>query len=176
MATVNFPSNPTIGQQFTAVNKTWKWNGTSWSLDRSAFNFPTISGNAHKVLTVNANEDGFQWGNSAFEVPFFFVDAPTADQVIYLRIFTESVTFLNNFNGSQGKAGMAPSATYILSVFKNTTAVGNITIGTTGNATFSFTSGSSLTFVPGDVLKVIAPSTTDSVIAHFAGSLQGFRS
>jgi hypothetical protein len=25
-----FPTNPTVGQLFTANNTTWQWNGTAW--------------------------------------------------------------------------------------------------------------------------------------------------
>ena len=27
---ITFPSNPTVGQQFTAAGITWEWNGSSW--------------------------------------------------------------------------------------------------------------------------------------------------
>lgn len=30
MTTLNFPSSPTVGQTYTAVNKTWRWDGTTW--------------------------------------------------------------------------------------------------------------------------------------------------
>ena len=28
---ISFPSNPTVGQQYTASNITWEWNGSSWA-------------------------------------------------------------------------------------------------------------------------------------------------
>lgn len=28
---INFPNNPTVGQEYTANSKTWKWNGTTWN-------------------------------------------------------------------------------------------------------------------------------------------------
>lgn len=30
MAALNFPTSPTTGDTYTANNKTWQWNGTSW--------------------------------------------------------------------------------------------------------------------------------------------------
>ena len=30
MATLNFPSNPTLNQQYTANGSTWTWDGVSW--------------------------------------------------------------------------------------------------------------------------------------------------
>ena len=36
MATLNFPSSPTLNQQYTANGSTWTWDGVSWL----AFNGP----------------------------------------------------------------------------------------------------------------------------------------
>lgn len=32
MATINFPSSPTLNQEYTFQDKTWFWNGTGWQL------------------------------------------------------------------------------------------------------------------------------------------------
>ena len=32
MAALNFPANPSGGQEYSANGKTWKWDGTSWKL------------------------------------------------------------------------------------------------------------------------------------------------
>ena len=29
---INFPDSPTSGQEFTASGKTWKWDGTAWTI------------------------------------------------------------------------------------------------------------------------------------------------
>jgi len=31
MADLNFPTSPTVGQNYSLNNKTWTWNGTSWT-------------------------------------------------------------------------------------------------------------------------------------------------
>lgn len=31
MAALNFPSSPTIGERYTANDKTWEWDGSSWN-------------------------------------------------------------------------------------------------------------------------------------------------
>lgn len=30
MAALSFPANPTLNQTYTAVSKTWKWDGSAW--------------------------------------------------------------------------------------------------------------------------------------------------
>ena len=32
MADLNFPTNPTLGQEFSIGSRTWVWNGTAWQL------------------------------------------------------------------------------------------------------------------------------------------------
>lgn len=36
MATLDFPSNPTVGQEFTFGGKTWMWNGIAWAIKRTS--------------------------------------------------------------------------------------------------------------------------------------------
>lgn len=45
---INFPSNPTIGQQHTYQSKTWSWTGVAWTrVDETA-----------KTITMSANAVG----------------------------------------------------------------------------------------------------------------------
>jgi hypothetical protein len=32
MTAINFPSSPTMNQEFVAANKTWKWDGVVWNI------------------------------------------------------------------------------------------------------------------------------------------------
>ena len=38
---IDFPSSPTVGQQFTASNTTWEWDGTTWNVVRTRIVGPT---------------------------------------------------------------------------------------------------------------------------------------
>lgn len=38
MALFNFPSSPTINQEYTFNGKTWLWNGTAWQIKTTTFN------------------------------------------------------------------------------------------------------------------------------------------
>jgi hypothetical protein len=29
---INFPSSPTLNQEYTYLTRTWKWNGVAWQL------------------------------------------------------------------------------------------------------------------------------------------------
>jgi hypothetical protein len=52
MATINFPSNPVLNQEYTFNGKTWRWNGTGWVLTfpNNTINGYPISGNPELVL------------------------------------------------------------------------------------------------------------------------------
>lgn len=58
MAAIDFPSNPTLGQIFTASNKEWQWDGTAWQLVSSDTNvISTTLIDAKGDLIVGASAD-----------------------------------------------------------------------------------------------------------------------
>lgn len=58
MAAIDFPSNPTLGQIFTASDKEWQWDGTAWQLVSSDTNvISTTLIDAKGDLIVGASAD-----------------------------------------------------------------------------------------------------------------------
>jgi hypothetical protein len=60
MTAITFPSSPTVGQSFTAGNKTWTWDGTEWNSVSSRVAVRTVSDTAPSSPVV-----GDEWFNSA---------------------------------------------------------------------------------------------------------------
>lgn len=78
-----------------------------------------------------------------------------------------------NFAGSYASVGTNPAATFILTVLKNGSSIGTITISTSGTATFATTGGLAQSFVAGDLLSVQAPSTVDASIGRLRYTIKG---
>lgn len=62
MAALDFPTNPTIGQVYTANDKSFKWNGTSW------INFTGIGFTGSRGYTGSLGNTGFtgSQGNTGY--------------------------------------------------------------------------------------------------------------
>lgn len=52
MATINFPSSPTLNQVYTFGTESWQWNATGWA-KVVASGLPTQTGNSGKYLTTD---------------------------------------------------------------------------------------------------------------------------
>lgn len=112
-----------------------------------------------------------------------FVGIPTTDETLLLWSAVEAITFPANFAGSQGKIGINPTASFVLTVYKNPTftglaisggtAIGTITISTGGAFTFATTGGAAQSLAAGDQLGVKAPTTGDATAACGSWTLLG---
>jgi hypothetical protein len=125
--------------------------------------------------------DGAAWiafssggGSTPYSVPIGFTFAPEESEVLLISVFAEDVTFPDDWAGSQAAVGVNPTATVALSISKNGSPVGSISIATSGVVTFA-TTGDEVVFAPGDVISVTAPETVDSTIANCAFTLLGAR-
>lgn len=97
---INFPSSPSVNDQYTFDNKTWVYNGTGWALlsnivtasplttKGDLYTFSTVNtrlgvGTDGQVLTVDlAETTGIKWatptgggGSSGFEQTFLLMGA-----------------------------------------------------------------------------------------------------
>lgn len=106
-----------------------------------------------------------------YSVPLGFTTHPLADEILLLHVFAENVDFSANWAGSRGRVVTPPDATYSLSIRRNSTPVGSISIATNGTVTFS--SSGSIVFAPGDLLEVVGSTTPNTVIANAAFTLLG---
>lgn len=115
-------------------------------------------------------------GTSNYSIATSIVGAPTANEVVFVHIVAETVDFPANFSGSRCSVGVNPTATYVLTIKKNGTTIGTISISTSGAATFASSGGSPYTLSPGDILSLVAPATPDATADQIAATLLGTRS
>ncbi len=88
-----------------------------------------------------------------YEVGFYFIDDPNANDVICVWNFTQGVTFPTDFSGSVGSVNVNPSDPTDFAVKLNgASAVGTMTVSAAGDVTFvtsltnpAFTQGQRLT-------------------------------
>lgn len=105
-------------------------------------------------------------------IPFFFTTAPTASEVLAIYVSAEAMTLADDFAGSSARVGTNPTSSFVLTVKKNGSSVGTITISTAGAIAFA-TTGTTVPLAAGDYLTVEAPSTPDATIANVAINLKG---
>jgi len=97
---------------------------------------------------------------------------PTASQILLDWLFTESVTFADEWLGSRGSVGTNPTATFTMTVQKNGSSVGTVSVSTGGVVTF-VTTGTTVSFAAGDLLTLVAPATPDVTIARLRVTMKG---
>ena len=68
---------------------------------------------------------------------------------------------------------MNPTASFVLTVTPNGTAIGTVTIATLGAVSFATTGGTTVSLAAGDVVRFLAPGTPDATIAGIALTLSG---
>ena len=86
---------------------------------------------------------------------------------------TRAVTLPPNFAGARGHVDMNPTASFVLTVTPNGTAIGTGTIATLGAVSFATTGGTTVSLAAGDVVRFLAPGTPDATIAGIALTLSG---
>ncbi len=113
-----------------------------------------------------------------YPVSLFLEGVPTASNDAFYHVFTDTVLFPDDFDGSIGFVNTDPSSALVLDVrrgandSKTSTSIGSISVATTGVFTFS-TSGSAVEeFRPGDRLEIVAPADLFTS-ADFAINLRG---
>lgn len=114
-------------------------------------------------------------GSTAYSLPIYFLETPVADDVLLYHVFAENVVFPDDFSGAAGVVGTNPTSSFVISIEKNGTAAGSITVSTAGVFTFA-TTGTTLSFAAGDTIKVICPASADATVANLATTLKGTRS
>lgn len=125
-------------------------------------------GKATKISTTSASAS-----SQPYDVTFAYAGAPPNATVLQLICFRLAVTMSGNLAGSTGHCGGNPTATAVYTVYKNGSAIGTVTISTSGGFTFATTPGAALSFAAGDTLSILTPTTDatlSSVTMTFAGT------
>lgn len=83
---INFPSSPTLNQEYTAGDRTWIWNGIAWSLKTNHLN-----ASSDRLTTARTIEiDGAVSGSTTFD--------GSADVTITTTLAPSDAPFILNKN------------------------------------------------------------------------------
>lgn len=105
---------------------------------------------------------GLKWVNEPYDV-WFAPNVVMGSGTIYrLGPFTRTVTFAANFAGSQGHASVLPATTQTITVNKNGSGIGTITITSGGVFTFATTGGTPVTYNAGDWISYTNQAGADA--------------
>lgn len=99
-------------------------------------------------------------------------DKPAAGAIINILV-PHGVTFPSGLTGSAYYGATAPTAEAVVSIKKNGTEFGTLTVSTGNSGTFAATSAS--TFAAGDRLSLAFPASQDATWAGAAITLKGVR-
>lgn len=104
----------------------------------------------------------------------FFAATPTSSEVLALYTFVETVVYPDDFLGAAADIETNPTSSLVLTIQKNGSSVGTITVSTGGVFTFA-TTGTTVTFAVGDQIKIVGPATADATAANCSITLKGTR-
>lgn len=115
-------------------------------------------------------------GTAFYDFGFAKADTPTASEVIGMVVIPRAVSFGADFDGAYGHCTTNPTAEFVISVERDGTEIGTITISTGGVFTFATTGHYPKDIGPGSVVTFVAPAGTDATIDGIAATLAGVAS
>lgn len=156
----------------TQPNKIAVYDNAAW-----VYITPLVGWNLWVASTARREiYDGTVWRKQHIEyysVPFGFTTTPIADEILLIHVFSESVSIADDFAASAwAYVGTNPAASFVLTVKKNASAIGTLTISTGGAPTFATSGGGAETFDAGDVLIITGPTVADTTVANVAGTFR----
>lgn len=106
---------------------------------------------------------------------YFGATGPDANYYFGGHVLAEDVTFPANFTGAYGKCDSTyePSAEYVITLKKNGTDIGTVTISDAGVFTFASESGAAVVGTKGQRITAHGASSGDSDLNRFGFTLPG---
>lgn len=150
---INFPANPSIGQQFTDLNgKVWEFDGTKWNravvTGIKQFSGTKVSLSTEVFLTNTLTQ--LAWDTEDIDTSVFFNIASPTQVVIpstgYYRVH------LTVYTGQEGNG-----ASYTVNLKRNSTVLVNETMAAFQSGVYDFT----LLLEAGDIITVLGAEEND---------------
>lgn len=111
---------------------------------------------------------------ASYDVSAFIAGTPSGLDVVFQFVAVRTVTFADDFLGSEAKARVISTASREYVIQKNGLAVGEITFTNGGGVDGVFaTSGGSTVLDVGDILTILAPAAADATLEDVAITLKG---
>ena len=127
MAALNFPSSPSINDEYTANGSTWKWSGVSWDiLPRDPFTIP-----ASDTPPVSPANGDLWWNTEEGTLKIYYVDANSAQWVdTSSTTIIEATLSFPFYNSSTVQESIALTSNQNLPFFKADGTQNSITVTT----------------------------------------------
>lgn len=97
----------------------------------------------------------------------------TSSCLLMRFVAVRALTLPLNLSGSQCKVGTNPTSTAVLTIEKNGSGIGSISINTSGVASFTF--AAAVSFAAADILTITGPASADATLADVSVTLMGTR-
>jgi hypothetical protein len=147
---MNFPANPTLNQTYTYGTRTWKWDGTTWNLQRGATALATVATTGSFTDLVNKPTTIAGYG---------IVDATAAIPKITSIVVTDSsYTVLDD-------TAVSTAGGYIKIIGTGFTTASQVLVNTT--------SASSVSFVSSTELRAQLPATSAGTYVIYVVATDG---
>ncbi|RUW41532.1 hypothetical protein EOA37_09735 [Mesorhizobium sp. M2A.F.Ca.ET.015.02.1.1] len=109
---------------------------------------------------------------AAIEFSFFFASTFLANELLAQHIASRAFSLPSALSGSHGGAGVAATASTVLTIKKNGSSAGTATWAISGTVP-TLAMASPTSFAIGDVMTIVAPGTPDATLANVSLSLLG---
>lgn len=159
-----FPSNPTPQQLKDLLYRAYQLLGQHNQQISSLQAAQTTQSNAQAQTQAQA---------SVIDVPLAIPGMPTAGNKYPVATVSRKVGFKAQFAGSYGSVGTNPTAAQVMTLNKNGSAIGTVSVSTAGVVTFGTGGHADVTLSPGDRLTLTAPVTQDATMANLSITLVG---
>lgn len=106
-------------------------------------------------------------------IPLFFTTTPQASEILAIYMVVEAMTLAANFAGAATYVGTNPGSSFVLTVKKNGSSVGTVTISTLGVFTLATSGGTAVSLAAGDRLTLEGPAVADASVANVGLTLKG---
>jgi len=123
MAKLEFPANPTTGQQYNATNGViYQWDSQKWQT-RIVESYANTGGNPGLTPPPNPSPGTFWWDSEAGQLYIWYVDADSSQWMQAAVLGTTYDSLCNQVTNQTLSARNLPSGTYDLSLALEGSAV-----------------------------------------------------
>lgn len=110
---------------------------------------------------------------TSYDIMMWYSTAPTTGVVMFSIKLTTMVTLQDNFANSVGIIVTNPTASFVMTVERNSVQIGTITVSTGGIFTFATSGATTEIFNAGDHLTITAPVAVDATASAISVTLSG---
>ncbi len=111
---------------------------------------------------------------TSYDVSAFIAGTPSGNDVVFQFVAVRSVTFADNFFGSEAKSRVVTTNERIYVIQKNGVPIGTATFTNAGGVDAALdTNAGALNLIAGDILTILAPAAADGTLEDVSITFKG---